>query len=194
MTKMKNQKRICFITVCLILALCLQLLAIVTTAHPGRTDANGGHYNHSTGGYHYHHGYSAHQHYDMNGDGIKDCPFEFKDQTNHSNSSNNNYTSDDYKNNDYKTNDNLESLEKLTFGDVLLIILKIIGKTLLILLMGMVGWFWIYSVLLYFLTWAEEKFFNKSIKFSANIISIIVIVVVVIIISSIIVLHSEGLL
>ena len=31
-------------------------------AHPGRTDEYGGHYNHSTGEYHYHHGESAHQH------------------------------------------------------------------------------------------------------------------------------------
>jgi len=31
-------------------------------AHKGRTDSNGGHYNRSTGEYHYHHGHSAHQH------------------------------------------------------------------------------------------------------------------------------------
>lgn len=31
-------------------------------AHSGRTDSNGGHYNRSTGEYHYHHGYSEHQH------------------------------------------------------------------------------------------------------------------------------------
>lgn len=39
-------------------------------AHSGRTDSNGGHYNRSTGEYHYHHGYSAHQHLD----GV--CPYE----------------------------------------------------------------------------------------------------------------------
>ena len=50
------------------------------SAHPGRTDANGGHTDRSTGEYHYHHGYSAHQHYDMDGDGKKDCPYEFKDK------------------------------------------------------------------------------------------------------------------
>lgn len=36
--------------------------SIVATAHSGRTDSNGGHYDSSTGIYHYHHGYSAHQH------------------------------------------------------------------------------------------------------------------------------------
>ena len=46
--------------------------------------------NHSTGKYHYHHGYSAHDHYDMDGDGIKDCPYDFKDTTNRSNFSGNN--------------------------------------------------------------------------------------------------------
>lgn len=39
-------------------------------AHSGRTDSNGGHYDRSVGEYHYHHGYSAHQH--INGV----CPYE----------------------------------------------------------------------------------------------------------------------
>lgn len=39
-------------------------------AHRGRTDSSGGHYDTSTGEYHYHHGYSAHQH----NNGI--CPYE----------------------------------------------------------------------------------------------------------------------
>ena len=30
------------------------LFSITTNAHPGRTDANGGHYDHKNGGYHYH--------------------------------------------------------------------------------------------------------------------------------------------
>lgn len=57
------------------------------SAHKGRTDSNGGHTNHSTGEYHYHHGYPAHQHSDMDGDGILDCPYDFDDQTNHKSSS-----------------------------------------------------------------------------------------------------------
>lgn len=56
-------------------------------AHPGRTDANGGHTDHSTGEYHYHHGYPAHQHYDIDGDGKPDCPYDFKDNTRSSSSS-----------------------------------------------------------------------------------------------------------
>ena len=54
------------------------VLASFTFVHSGRTDGNGGHYNRSTGEYHYHHGYSAHDHYDINGDGIVDCPYSFK--------------------------------------------------------------------------------------------------------------------
>ena len=42
-------------------ALC-SALVILSFAHSGRTDANGGHWDHSTGEYHYHHGYPAHQH------------------------------------------------------------------------------------------------------------------------------------
>lgn len=44
-------------------------------AHSGGTDANGGHWNHKTGEYHYHHGYPAHQHTN----GI--CPYDYDDQT-----------------------------------------------------------------------------------------------------------------
>lgn len=40
----------------------LLLLSGSASAHSGGTDSNGGHYNHSTGEYHYHHGYPAHQH------------------------------------------------------------------------------------------------------------------------------------
>lgn len=59
-------------------------LAVSAAAHGGRTDSSGGHYNRSTGEYHYHHGYSAHQHTDLDGDGILDCPYDFKDMTDHS--------------------------------------------------------------------------------------------------------------
>lgn len=45
-------------------------VASCSFAHSGRTDGNGGHYNRSTGEYHYHHGYSAHQH----PNGV--CPYE----------------------------------------------------------------------------------------------------------------------
>lgn len=62
------------------------VLVSFTVLHSGKTDSHGGHYNHSTGEYHYHHGYSAHDHYDMDGDGIVDCPYSFKDNTNKSNS------------------------------------------------------------------------------------------------------------
>lgn len=59
----------------------LLLLSPAVLAHSGRTDANGGHYDRSTGEYHYHHGYPAHKHYDMDGDGVVDCPYNFDDQT-----------------------------------------------------------------------------------------------------------------
>lgn len=56
-------------------------LFIFSFAHGGRTDSSGGHYNRSTGEYHYHHGYSAHSHYDIDGDGTIDCPYDFDDTT-----------------------------------------------------------------------------------------------------------------
>ena len=53
----------------------LFFMIVPATAHPGRTDANGGHYDRSTGEYHYHHGYPAHQHTG----GV--CPYAYDDKT-----------------------------------------------------------------------------------------------------------------
>jgi hypothetical protein len=60
-------------------------------AHPGRTDGDGGHTDSSTGEYHYHHGYPAHDHYDMDGDGRKDCPYNFDDKTGYNSGSHSSY-------------------------------------------------------------------------------------------------------
>ena len=51
-------KRIIAFLLCLVLV-CLPASSL---AHSGRTDSGGGHWNHSTGEYHYHHGHPAHQH------------------------------------------------------------------------------------------------------------------------------------
>lgn len=58
----------------------LILLALLTcctaaSAHPGKTDAQGGHWDSGSGGYHYHHGYPEHSH--VNGV----CPYDFDDRT-----------------------------------------------------------------------------------------------------------------
>lgn len=66
---------------------------VTSYSHPGGTDQYGGHYNRSTGEYHYHHGYSEHQHYDMNGDGTIDCPYDFNDISSSRSSSSSNSSS-----------------------------------------------------------------------------------------------------
>lgn len=48
---------------------------VAVFAHPGKTDSTGGHFDRSTGEYHYHHGYPAHQH--ENGT----CPYNKKSTT-----------------------------------------------------------------------------------------------------------------
>lgn len=60
------KKIVVLILVVLILFCCIS----VVYGHSGRTDSSGGHYDKSTGEYHYHHGYSAHEH--PNGF----CPYE----------------------------------------------------------------------------------------------------------------------
>lgn len=67
-----------YAAVLFLLLLCIPLSA---SAHRGRTDSSGGHYDRSTGEYHYHHGYEAHQH----PNGV--CPYDYDDQTNHSSGS-----------------------------------------------------------------------------------------------------------
>ena len=52
-------KKICISFI--VLALALSVCGPVH-AHPGRTDDSGGHVNHFSGEFHYHHGYPAHQH------------------------------------------------------------------------------------------------------------------------------------
>lgn len=53
-----------------IFVIIIVFISIGVLFHPGRTDEDGGHTDHSTGEYHYHHGYSAHQHPDGK------CPYE----------------------------------------------------------------------------------------------------------------------
>lgn len=77
-------KKVFLVIVFLVLVFSLVLTA---SAHSGGTDHQGGHTDHSTGEYHWHHGYSAHQHTDMDGDGDLDCPYDFEDRTGESSGS-----------------------------------------------------------------------------------------------------------
>lgn len=74
--KINNLKYIFLIL--FILSLCPDC---IIHAHPGRTDSAGGHYDSSTGEYHYHHGYPAHQHKN----GI--CPYDSKNSVENSSQS-----------------------------------------------------------------------------------------------------------
>ena len=73
----------------LLISIFLLVLSVPTYAHPGGTDANGGHYNRSTGEYHYHHGHPAHQH----PNGV--CPYDFDDRTGYNSGTSSGSTSDD---------------------------------------------------------------------------------------------------
>lgn len=64
-----------------IILYCILIITTFAYAHPGRTDGRGGHYNRSTGEYHYHHGYPAHSVCGIN------CPYNNIDATNRKSSS-----------------------------------------------------------------------------------------------------------
>lgn len=65
-----------------VVLLVANMIGLSIFAHSGRTDGAGGHTNHSTGEYHYHHGYPEHQH--VNGE----CPYDFKNKMNENGTSN----------------------------------------------------------------------------------------------------------
>ncbi|MCH5213142.1 MAG: YHYH domain-containing protein [Oscillospiraceae bacterium] len=63
----------------IVIIIIITSITMSVSAHPGKTDSKGGHHDSSTGEYHYHHGYSAHQH----SNGV--CPYDFDDKTSHEN-------------------------------------------------------------------------------------------------------------
>ena len=69
--------------------LLVPFLTLFSFLHRGRTDAWGGHYDNSSGEYHYHHGMPAHEHYDIDGDGVIDCPYSFRGNSGESEKTNN---------------------------------------------------------------------------------------------------------
>lgn len=180
----KKLKIISYVVLCA--AMCLFI--IVASAHSGKTDSYGGHYDNSSGEYHYHHGYSAHQHEDIDGDGIVDCPFDFDDKTNHNDSYNNDTVSDNTQ--------NMVQRNKLSFGDIILIVLKIIGISSLILVLGCSVLYLIFHLFLNrFIILFCNKILKKDISESTcNKISIVSSIAVAVTIVSIIVLSNEGLL
>ena len=62
-------------TIFLLVSILCLFFAFSAAAHSGKTDSKGGHYDHSTDEYHYHHGYPPHNHY--NGE----CPYLVKEET-----------------------------------------------------------------------------------------------------------------
>lgn len=70
-----------------VLLLLMPYVIITSYAHAGDTDGNGGHYNRTTGEYHYHHGYPAHSH------ACGKCPYDYDDQTGKNSGSSSNSSS-----------------------------------------------------------------------------------------------------
>ena len=165
-----------YLSIVCIIIFCMFFFTVITSAHSGKTDSNGGHTNSSTGEYHYHHGYSAHQHYDIDGDGDLDCPYTFDDKTE-------NNSSKDKGNNISKDTD------RITLG----IVFKIIGISLLALLLSSAFLLpFAYHLLDSLISFLTKKLFKTELKDSTRFnITIITIVIIVVTIVTIVVLKNE---
>ena len=113
-----KSKKILFATIMILLIGCLTFSSF---AHSGRTDGSGGHYDSTTGAYHYHHGYPAHQHTG----GI--CPYEYDDNT------------DDNINTNYNSNvdyvDNIDS--DISIPSELLVIMILVAIFAVVVLLSL---------------------------------------------------------
>lgn len=195
------KKKIAFSITLIVL---VNILSFLSFAHRGRTDGNGGHYDRSTGEYHYHHGYSAHDHYDMDGDGIVDCPYDFDDKTDHDNHKSN--SADKKLDELFETDNKSHIVEKgntqreLSFWDVVGIVFLIIGYSVISFIAVMIT-----LILPLFcegvnllITCISRKIFKVDIEEATSdrihLISLIVGFLIIIIIVSIYVLKDYGIL
>lgn len=167
------------LTSLLITVLCFAF-AIISFAHSGKTDSNGGHYDRSTGKYHYHHGYSAHSHYDMDGDGVIDCPYDFEDKTNHNSNSGS-------RNN--KTETTKKDPNKLSVGDVALIIVEILFSSVVIVVVGLCTF--ILPVVALLLSKLIQFMFADMDEDTTYNISTVIIITVIITIETILILNGN---
>ena len=142
----------------------ISLFVTTVSAHPGRTDSRGGHYNSSTGEYHYHHGYPAHSHRDIDGDGVDDCPYDFNDKTDHHESRNNSNSSSNTTTSSKPSTEKNSSSEatapKATFWEILF---SILGSVVEAMAIG-IGTSYVLSWILVAI-WGDEKGCSASIIF-----------------------------
>ena len=130
------------IIILVVTILCVVMMSFSVFAHPGSLDDNGGHYDHSTGEYHYHHGYPAHSHEGGT------CPYDFNDKTDRSyHKSNSQKESSSSKNAKYDVYvEKNEEKQKITIGDVFLIIVCIILSIPLLFIVANVIWILLCSI------------------------------------------------
>lgn len=130
---------------CLAFICLFMFFSIVVEAHSGKTDSNGGHYDSSTGKYHYHHGYSAHQHKN----GV--CPY---DNDNKSESDNTPSSDKD------TTVEYINSIKKLDFEEIWVAILCLVPISFLVYFFSIII-FNLFLKIPYFAQ-KEEEWFNED--------------------------------
>lgn len=134
-------------------------MTIPSLAHPGRTDAKGGHTNRSTGEYHYHHGYPEHQH-----PGGK-CPYDFDDKTGENSWKNSGNSSKSKKESNAEKKTIVVTPEPKP-SSKLLSILNRIGKLCAILFIALYVFFFALAVIVgpLFWIWGKIKDIIRSIR------------------------------
>lgn len=133
------------------------LSVIICFAHAGGTDGSGGHYNKSTGEYHYHHGYPAHQH--DNGA----CPYDYDDNTADTYKSTENDiakdTTEKESTNVYETN---SDVKKRSFFSILKNIFNTLEQVWICFFMACLLSFLFSNIIVSLITSVYDKFLHKT--------------------------------
>ena len=128
----------------------------------------------------------------MDGDGDIDCPYKFDDKTNHNSSSSKPQT----KPNANQQTPVIEQSKELTLGEIILVILKIIGISLLVFFLGLFVWSILNELIIVpVISWLCHKVSNSEVnEGTIQIASYVITIVLIITFTAIGVLVSEGIL
>lgn len=135
------------------------LSVIICFAHTGGTDSEGGHYNKSTGEYHYHHGYPAHQH----DNGF--CPYDYDDNTADTyKSTENDIAKDTTEQESFSAYETNTKVKKQSFSNILKNVFNILEQAWINFFMAFLVSLLFSNILISLITTAYDNFFTKLLQ------------------------------